>query len=286
MWRIDVSTGRLHPEVGTDKIDISMGFVAAFIVQVDSGTPIVLLGGVHTGCYELFGTKRVKAIRDLKGKTVAVPALGSSHHVLIASMAAYVGIDPKRDINFVTHPVEQSAQLLAEEKVDALIGFPPVPQEIRERKIGHVIVNTGLDRPWAQYFCCIVVGNREFVRRHPVATKRAVRAIMKATNFCAAEPERAARLLANKGYRYDFERAIGVTEGARSMLLTLGCAHALGVALGARGLYGDTNFLFVRVGESTVSVFDVVRQCMDVGAARAQHAPHGVHGGDDLAVAR
>jgi NitT/TauT family transport system substrate-binding protein len=201
---VDVSTGRLHPEVGTDKIDISMGFVAAFIVQVDSGMPIVLLGGVHTGCYELFGTKRVKAIRDLKGKTVAVPALGSSHHVLIASMAAYVGVDPKRDINFVTHPVEQSAQLLAEEKVDALIGFPPVPQEIRERKIGHVIVNTGLDRPWAQYFCCIVAGNREFVRRHPVATKRAVRAIMKATNFCAAEPERAARLVADKGYRYDY----------------------------------------------------------------------------------
>ena len=126
---VDLPAGRLHPEVGTDKVDISMGFVAAFIVEVDLGTPIVLLGGVHTGCYELFGTKRVKAIRDLKGKTVAVPALGSSHHVLIASMAAYVGVDPKRDINFVTHPVEQSAQLLAEEKVDALIGFPPVPQE-------------------------------------------------------------------------------------------------------------------------------------------------------------
>ena len=67
-----------------------------------------------------------------------------------------------------------------------------------------MIVNTGLDRRWAQYFCCIAVGNREFVRRHPVATKRAVRAIMKATNFCAAEPERAARLVADKGYRYDY----------------------------------------------------------------------------------
>src|SRR5262245_66246424 len=99
-----------------------MGFVAAFIVEVDSGTPIVLLGGVHTGCYELFGTKRVKAIRDLKGKTVAVPALGSSHHVLIASMAAYVGVDPKRDINCVTHTVEQSGQLRVEGKVDGMIG--------------------------------------------------------------------------------------------------------------------------------------------------------------------
>jgi ABC-type nitrate/sulfonate/bicarbonate transport system substrate-binding protein len=82
-------------------------------------------------------------------------------------------------------------QLLAEKKIDALIGFPPVPQELREKKIGHVIVNSGLDRPWSQYFCCIPAAHREFVRKHPMATKRALRAIVKATNFCAAEPERA-----------------------------------------------------------------------------------------------
>jgi len=46
----------------------------------------------------------------------------------------------------------------------------------------------------------MVVGNREFVRAHPVATKRVVRAILKATNLCAAEPERVAQLLVDKGY--------------------------------------------------------------------------------------
>jgi NitT/TauT family transport system substrate-binding protein len=194
----------IHRSVGTDKIDMSMGFIANHIVELDLETPTTLLAGVHAGCFELFGTKRVKAIRDLKGKTVAVPALGSAHHNFIASMAAYVGVDPKREIGFVTHPVGESARLLAEEKVDALMGFPPIPQELREKRIGHVIVNSGLDRPWSQYFCCIVAGNREFVRRHPVATKRALRAIAKATNFCAAEPEQAARLVAAKGYQYDY----------------------------------------------------------------------------------
>ena len=119
-------------------------------------------------------------------------------------MAAYVGVDPKREINFVPHPVGDSARLLAEEKVDALMGFPPVPQELRQKKIGHVVVNSGLDRPWSQYLCCIVAGNRDFIRRHPVATKRAVRAIAKATDFCAAEPEQAARLVAANGYQYEY----------------------------------------------------------------------------------
>jgi NitT/TauT family transport system substrate-binding protein len=181
-----------------------MGFVANHIIEIDSDTPIRLLAGVHAGCFELFGTKRVNAIRDLKGKTVAVPALGSAHHNFIASMAAYVGLDAKQEINFVTHPVSESARLLAEEKVDALMGFPPVPQELRQKQIGHIIVNSGIDRPWSQYFCCCVAGNRAFINRYPVATKRVLRAIAKATNFCAAEPEQAAHLLAAKGYSYEY----------------------------------------------------------------------------------
>ena len=83
-------------------IDISMAFIAPYIIQLDAGLPLVLLGGVHAGCFELFGTDRVKAIRDLKGKTVALPELGSAQHVFLAAMASHVGIDPKRDINFRT----------------------------------------------------------------------------------------------------------------------------------------------------------------------------------------
>ena len=193
-----------YRDMAAGNVDISMAFVAPFILQVDAGIPIVLLGGVHVGCFELFGTERVRTIRDLKGKTVAIPELGSAHHVFLASMAAHVGVDPGKDINFVTHPVGDSARLLAEKKVDALMAFPPVAQELRAKKLGHVIVNSAVDRPWSQYFCCIVASNREFVRKHPVATKRALRAIVKAANVCALEPARAARLVANRGYDYDY----------------------------------------------------------------------------------
>jgi NitT/TauT family transport system substrate-binding protein len=82
--------------------------------------------------------------------------------------------------------------------------FPPIPQELRAKKIGHVIVNSSVDRPWSQYFCCIVTGHREFVRKHPVATKRALRALLKAVDFCVAAPERAARIVADRGYPYDY----------------------------------------------------------------------------------
>jgi NitT/TauT family transport system substrate-binding protein len=51
-----------------------------------------------------------------------------------------------------------------------------------------------------------VYGHREFVRDHPVATKRFLRAILKAADMCAAEPERAAQRLVDGGFteRYDY----------------------------------------------------------------------------------
>src|SRR5262245_8645274 len=188
--------------------DLSTGVTLTFVTQLDVGAPVVILTGLHVGCYELFGTSSVRSIRDLKGKTVSIGAFGAGAHLLLAAMAAYVGLDPNRDIHWVSRPSAESMRLLAEGKIDGFMGFPPEPQELRARKIGHVIVNTITDRPWSRYFCCSIAGNREFVRNHPVAAKRAIRAILKTADICAREPERAARLLMEKGYAARFDSAL------------------------------------------------------------------------------
>jgi len=84
-------------------------------------------------------------------------------------------------------------------------GFPLTLKSCAPRK-SVVSSSTAVDRPWSQYFCCMVVGNREFVRQYPVATKRALRAILKATDLCALERQRAARSLVDGGFttRYDY----------------------------------------------------------------------------------
>ena len=103
-------------------------------------------------------------------------------------MAAHVGLDPTRTSTGSPSPSSSRCELFAEGKIDAFLGFPPEPQELRARKIGHVIVNSAIDRPWSQYFCCMLAGNRDYVRKYPVATKRVVRAILKAADLCASEP--------------------------------------------------------------------------------------------------
>ena len=197
-----------YPAFISGDIDVSMAFVAPFLVQLDAGLPVVLLAGVHVGCFELVGNDRVRAIRDLKGMTVGVPSFGSPHHLFLSSMAAYVGLDPRKDIHWVTHDTADSAKMMLDGTVDAVMAFPPVPQELRARKIGHVVVNSSVDRPWSQYYCCTVAANKKFVERHPVATKRAIRAILKATDLCALEPERSARVIVERGFTNSYEYAL------------------------------------------------------------------------------
>jgi NitT/TauT family transport system substrate-binding protein len=180
--------------VAAGRADLTMEGATVLVPAIDGGRSIVVLAGVHGGCYELFGNERVRAIRDLKGKSVAIWGLGAHDHIYVASMLAYVGIDPRTDVKWVaTGTFEGPMQLFIGGKVDAFLGFPPLPQRVRAQKVGHVIVNTAQDRPWSQHVCCMVAGHREYVRKHPVATKRAVRAILKAADICAREPERAAR---------------------------------------------------------------------------------------------
>jgi NitT/TauT family transport system substrate-binding protein len=202
-----------HLTVAAGRADMTMSSATVLVPALDGGRPIVVLAGVHGGCYELFGNERVRAVRDLKGKSVAIWMSGAHDHVYMASMLAYVGIDPRTDVKWVaTGTFDGPMEHFVDGKVDAFLGFPPLPQLVRAKKIGHVIVNTAQDRPWSQHFCCMLVGNRDFVQKHPIATKRALRAVLKAADVCVREPERAARYMVKKGYEANYDIALEVVK--------------------------------------------------------------------------
>lgn len=207
---VDQTRNNSFDHLSAGEADITMDASPAIVYAMDSGEAPVTLAGIHAGCYELFGHERVQAIRDLKGKTIAVFNYLGPAHVLLASMLAYVGLDPKKDVRFIADT--GAMRMFAEGKVDAYMGFAPEPQALRAKKSGHVIVNTAQDRPWSQYFCCMLTASREFIARSPVATKRALRALLKATDLCAQEPERAARYLVARGYEPSYDVALEVVK--------------------------------------------------------------------------
>src|SRR5262249_25624590 len=89
--------------VPTGEPHMFVPFVSSLVSRLDAGDPLVFLAGSHVGCFELFGTERVRAIRDLRGRTVAIAEEGSPEHLFLSVVLAYVGLDPRRDIRWVTY---------------------------------------------------------------------------------------------------------------------------------------------------------------------------------------
>jgi NitT/TauT family transport system substrate-binding protein len=202
------SSAEFNEALAQNQADFGTHYSAELLPTIDAGGAITILSGVHVGCQELFVHDGIRSITDLKGRSVAVPVLTSAPLVLVSALAARVGLNPGKDIRWVVGTSPTPMQLFIDGKVDAFVGTPPEPQELRARHIGRVLVNTSLDRPWSQYFCCMLAGNREFVRNHPVATKRMLRAVLKAAEFCAAEPVRAARQLVDNDFTPHYDYAL------------------------------------------------------------------------------
>lgn len=198
------------PILASGRADITGTWVADTILTADRGEPVVALSGMHVGCTEIIAQKGIQSIRELKGKKFGLLAPGSAEQGWLSILFSYIGLDPLNDIEWVVHPYEEWSELFAAREIDALLLWPPDAQVYRNQKLGNVILDTGMDKPWKDYFCCIIAGNQDYVDKHPIATKRAIRAMLKATDLCALEPELAAKTVINNGFPAEYETALQV----------------------------------------------------------------------------
>jgi NitT/TauT family transport system substrate-binding protein len=200
----DVQLVRLPPTttewLTADKADFNTGGYPSLIAaNVDAGQPIIYLAGIHPGCFELFATPGITSIRDLRGKTVAVNAknVSDQFYTFFAILLAYVGVDPRTEVNFIEVPPDSAAlrDAFLDGRSQAFIAPAASGPLLRRnpKNPGTVILDTTMDKPWSQYYCCNLVANRDWVRRYPIATKRFTRAILRAADAVAKDKPRAAR---------------------------------------------------------------------------------------------
>jgi len=195
---VDRPDARAIGQIRRDGGDFGPIYACECVQAIDAGEQISVLAGVMVGCFELFARDGIGSVGELKGKRIGVQAAGPPAQQLLTLMAAEVGLDA-RDVQWVTDPKVKPIELFVGGKIDAFLGFPPEPQQLRAARIGHVLVNTAADRPWSQYFCCMLAGSPHYVRAYPNATRSVLRAVLKAADLCAADPAGIGRRLADGG---------------------------------------------------------------------------------------
>ena len=195
--------------LATGEVQMMIQFAGPLLLRVDAGDPVLILSGGHIGCQELFAHESVRSVRDLKGKTVVLTtAPDAGPHTFLAMILAHVGLDHRKDIKILWVSAAEGTRAFEERKADAYMGGSGSRPEFRAKWMRRMIVNSTTDRPWSQYFCCMVAGNREWVKKHPIATKRALRAILKSADVCVLEPERVARTLVDQRSTTSYDDAV------------------------------------------------------------------------------
>ena len=193
--------------IARGETDFSVNYAPIHIASIDAGVPIKVLCGLHAGCLELIANDRVESFMDLKGKRVGMHDPDAPSHVLVALMASYIGLDPVNDIEWVVQE-SNPADAFAQGKFDAYLFGPSQSLQLHAGKVGHTILNTTVDRPWSQHYCCMISAASDFVNSYPVATKRVLRAILKGADFCATNPSWSARQLVDRGFVSSYEVAL------------------------------------------------------------------------------
>ncbi len=188
-------------DVAEGRTDFGVFYGFGVLQQIDNGLPLTILTGVHAGCFEVFARRGIDAIADLKGQKIGYPKNFGSD--FIASVLRYVGFSAGQD-SLLGYPGDDLTSAFSKGEVDAVVAVPPWGERLRAANAGHVILNSVEDRPWSQYYCCVIYANSAFVKNNPVATKRALRAIFKGADFISQDPQGAARYLVDQGYTADF----------------------------------------------------------------------------------
>src|SRR4030095_15250874 len=93
-----VATSNVDQELAAGTVDMVLRYSAPLIGLIDNGLPIVILGGVHVGCLELFARKEVRSVRELKGTRLATDKsiFSGAGDLFLASILAHVGLEDRK----------------------------------------------------------------------------------------------------------------------------------------------------------------------------------------------
>jgi NitT/TauT family transport system substrate-binding protein len=187
--------------IAAGNADIGNAFPHAFFNSVESGPKVVALGGLHTGCNEIWAQPGIASVKDLKGRkiTVTSKALTNLNYAWLAMVLKQVGVDPK-DVNFVVQADANPLQLYLDGKDDAIFVATTAAAALKTNPAnkGKMIFSQVNDEPWKSNNCCYIIASEPWYRANPIAAKRAMRAIYRTADTLPSDRSDAAKLAADK----------------------------------------------------------------------------------------
>src|SRR5687767_3521107 len=184
------------------RYDVTHHLVMYFLKPIEQGMDVKFTGGVHRGCLRVQAKADgpIRTVQDLRGKTIAVPGMGTPPFMFASRVLAANGIDPSRDVNWRVYPGGEQGLVLGRGLVDAVANSEPIGSLLLAEGKVRNIADQAKDPPYKDEYCCAVLVNGKFLQRYPAASAAATRAIVKASKWVDVNPAAAARLSVENNY--------------------------------------------------------------------------------------
>jgi len=133
-----------------------------------------------------------QSLRDLKGKTFAIPSKYSNQYLVITKLMADQGVDPK-DIKFVELPPPDMPGALAAKAIDAYFVGEPHAAKAELEGTGRVLYHA--KDIWPHFISCVLVVTDKLIQERPEVVRDLVRGIAESGEWAETHRIEAAKVV-------------------------------------------------------------------------------------------
>ncbi len=182
--------------------DVTHHLVMYFLKPVEQGLDVKFTGGIHRGCLRVqaLTNGKIQSLKDLRGKRIGVPGMGTPPFIFANRVLGANGIDPSKDITWLVFPAGELGLALDKGEVDAVANSEPIGSLLMASGKVRNVADQAVDAPYKDEYCCAVLVNGKFLAKNPKGTAAATRALLKAAKWVQTNPSAAARMSVEKKY--------------------------------------------------------------------------------------
>src|SRR5438477_3368772 len=182
--------------------DVTHHLIMYFLKPVEQGLDVKFTGGIHRGCLRVQALAKgnIRSIKDLRGKRIGVPGMGTPPFIFANRVLGTQGIDPGKEITWIVFPAGELGLALDKGEVDAVANSEPIGSLLLADGKVRNIADQAADVPYRDEYCCAVLVNGKYLAKNPKAAAAATRSLLKAAKWVETNPAAAAKLSVEKKY--------------------------------------------------------------------------------------
>ena len=170
----------------------------AFFQSVENGVNIKVVEGFHVGCIHLLVKKGspIRSAQDLKGKKIAVNAIGATPHQAATLWLEANGVSAINDVQFLPYADGNLAlEALERGQVEAVSLWDPLGSLAAVDGRADVLMDLATDPVFAGRYCCFYYVSGILLEKEPEKIKALLRALEQAHTWISEHPEETVELM-------------------------------------------------------------------------------------------